>query len=181
MMICAEWWAFEVLIVLGGVIGVDALASIIIVMSICALIFMVPLGIQEATCGIIGNCIGANNVPLAKRFFSIITKFTLASIIVIGTVIFLARKNIVSLFTKDETIIDMTEKVLILVACMLLTDGMQGYLSGPIRALGLQQKASYVAIACHWLVAIPLAAALGIWQEMGPMGLMAGEAIAVTF
>ena len=98
-MICAEWWSFEVLIVLGGVIGVDELDSIIIIMSVCGLIFMVPVGIQEATCGIIGNCIGANNVPLAKRFFAIITKFTLSLIILIGIVIFVARKSIVSLFT----------------------------------------------------------------------------------
>ena len=53
---------------------------------------MISLGIQEATCGIIGNCIGAHNVPLAKRFFSVITKFTMATIMVLSLFILLGRE-----------------------------------------------------------------------------------------
>ena len=75
-MICSEWWAFEVLTVFAGIIGVTELATQTILITLVATIFMVPLGIQEATGGIIGNCIGAGNVELARRFFSIISKFT---------------------------------------------------------------------------------------------------------
>ena len=44
-MICSEWWAFEILLILAGVLGVTELASYTIVMTVGALLFMVPLGL----------------------------------------------------------------------------------------------------------------------------------------
>ena len=91
IMMCSEWWAFEILTVIAGTLGVTELACQIIIMNMAATLFMVPLGIQEATCGIIGNCIGANNVPLAKRFFNMINVFTFACIAVMCITVGLAR------------------------------------------------------------------------------------------
>ena len=45
IMICSEWWAFEILTVLAGTLGVAELASMTIVTGISASLFMVPLGI----------------------------------------------------------------------------------------------------------------------------------------
>ena len=72
--------------------------------SVAASLFMIPLGIQEATCGIIGNCIGANNVPLAKRFFGLITKFTMAIILLICLTTYLARSQIVAFYTDQKDV-----------------------------------------------------------------------------
>ena len=91
-MMCAEWWAFEILSILAGILGVVELASQTINFNMIALLFMIPLGIQEATCAIIGNCIGANNVPLAKRFFSMINKIITIAVLVISVVTFVARE-----------------------------------------------------------------------------------------
>ena len=137
IMLCSEWWAFEILIVLAGMLGVNELASQIIVITVSALLFMIPLGIQEASSSIIGNCIGANNVPLAKRFFAIINKLTLGIVCVICLGIGLFRNQIVTLFVTDEVVVAMTVPVILLTAFNMIFDGMQGYLQGPIRGLGL--------------------------------------------
>ena len=55
VMMCAEWWAFEILSILAGILGVVELASQTINFNMIALLFMIPLGIQEAACAIIGN------------------------------------------------------------------------------------------------------------------------------
>ena len=44
-MLCAEWWAFELLTILAGILGVIELASQTINFSMIALLFMIPLGI----------------------------------------------------------------------------------------------------------------------------------------
>ena len=62
-----------------------------IVTSGLAILFEVPSGISEATSSIIGNCIGANNVPLAKRFFRMTSKITLIVMSTLAAVIFIAR------------------------------------------------------------------------------------------
>ena len=108
LMICSEWWAFEVLTLWSGILGVLDLAAQTIFIQVCATLFMVALGIQEATCGIMGNCIGANNVPLAKRFFTLIATFSMAIIISLSVTVLCLRIPIIEIFTHDEDLIEMT-------------------------------------------------------------------------
>ena len=61
-MICAEWWAFEILTLLAGILGVTEQATQVLTFSMCATMFQIPMGIAEASCTIIGNEIGANKV-----------------------------------------------------------------------------------------------------------------------
>ena len=76
VMICAEWWAFEAFVIIAGTLGVVEQASQIVIQSIIILLFCTPQGIRAATCSIIGNCIGADNIPFAKRFFSMTLKIS---------------------------------------------------------------------------------------------------------
>ena len=46
VMICAEWWAIEVLMVLSGILGVTSLASMTVLTMIGATLLMVTRGIQ---------------------------------------------------------------------------------------------------------------------------------------
>ena len=90
-MLCAEWWAFEVLTILAGVIGVLPLASLTICLNMHALLFRVPLGITEATGALLGNSVGANNVRLAKRFASLIFKVAFTTMLVLSTLTVIGR------------------------------------------------------------------------------------------
>ena len=71
--------------------------------------------------------------------------------------------------------------MLMLVAIVFIFDGGQGFLSGPIVAMGLQQTASYFAIASYYIIGIPLAYTFSKWQDFGAYGLFAGIGIAVFF
>lgn len=55
VMICAEWWAFDILVILSGWIGVEQQAAIIVQFTIITIPYMVNLGIQEASATLIGN------------------------------------------------------------------------------------------------------------------------------
>ena len=59
-MICFEWWSFEILFIISGLLGVDALAANVILMNIMLVGYMMPLGISEALNTLVGNCIGGN-------------------------------------------------------------------------------------------------------------------------
>ena len=45
LMQCFEWWAFEVLAIFAGILGTVQLAAHVAVINVCALVFMIPLGI----------------------------------------------------------------------------------------------------------------------------------------
>ena len=84
---------------------------------------MVPLGIQEAVCGLVGNCIGANNVPLAKRFFTLTMKVTIALILLIVITTILARRQLAQVFTNDELLIEMSAPLILLAGLNFFADG----------------------------------------------------------
>ena len=82
----------------------------------------------DAACALIGNSIGANNVPIAKRFMKLITFIIGTIIILLSLITFLARQSIADLFTDDAELAALTTKVLIVAALVFLFDGLQGFL-----------------------------------------------------
>ena len=73
----------------------------------------------------------------------------------------------------------LTQQVLVLVTFIFFFDCMQGFLQGPIRAIGLQGRASCYTIVLFYLVGLPVACLLGFKFEMGVMGLQAGVGLAL--
>ena len=173
-MLCSEWWAFEVVIFMGGIIGVMDLASLTICLNIHALLFRVPLGFTEASGALLGNSIGANNVPLAYRFFALILKLAIATMFLISTMVVLGRAILIHLFTDDEALSNVTDKALIVLGCVFFSDGLQGIMHGPLRSMGLQTYGSIVAFVCWWLYGLPCAAFLAFYADLGLPGLMGG-------
>ena len=97
----------------------------------------VARGIYNATAVIVGNCIGAQNVPLAKRFISLIAKVSLGAQILLSTLLVSTRSQIISCYTEDERLRVVLMPIILLIALSSLFDGFQNFLQGPMRALGL--------------------------------------------
>ena len=136
-MVCAEWWAYQGLVILAGALGVLELASSIICLNLISMLYMIPMGIQESSTGLVGNCIGANNVPLAKSFFRIILSVTLTLLALTSVTTIFARNSVVLMFTDDTDLIEMATPPLIIVGFCSFIIGLQGFLQAPIRAMGL--------------------------------------------
>ena len=64
--ICLEWWSFEFIMLFSSYISVKATATQIILMNTCSLCFMLPLGLQIAGSVLVGQKIGAMDLPQAK-------------------------------------------------------------------------------------------------------------------
>ena len=58
LIMCSNWWAFEILLVICGRLGVDQQAAYVILQTIISQLYMTALGMAEATCVIVGNSIG---------------------------------------------------------------------------------------------------------------------------
>lgn len=122
VMVCASWWAYEILTFLAGTISVNAQATQTIVASIAGLIIQVPMGLSEGVCAVTGNCIGVNNVELGKRFVRLVAKVAAILILVISIGLFCLSKNVAHFFTDDVTVLKSSNKVLKLVSFIYLID-----------------------------------------------------------
>ena len=102
LVVVAEMSVFQVLTVLAGRLGVVEQAAMTIITSVQFFLLQISMGMQEAMSGIIGNCVGANKVVLAKRFFDLILKVSIFKLLLIGIIIVMLRAQITSLFTNDD-------------------------------------------------------------------------------
>ena len=84
LMLCFEWWAFELLAIFTGLIGVKDLAAEVVIINIVTFIFMLPLGISYAASALTGVYLGERRIILAKRYatLTIVVDVILTSIIV---------------------------------------------------------------------------------------------------
>ena len=128
VMLLAEGWAFNVMGVLSGLISVNDQAANTILLMLIAIMFMVPMGIQSAACAIIGEQIGANNVPLAKDYFWLMQKLTLVILLVIQAVFYFNRDAIVGIFTKDEEVRELASSTVFILVLAFTFDMYQGSL-----------------------------------------------------
>ena len=74
--------------------------------------WMIFKGLSEATCVVIGNAVGSNNVKLAKRYFNLTCGITLAIVLLIIVMVALAKRPLVGVFTREDDVFNLTIKVI---------------------------------------------------------------------
>jgi len=85
LMLCCEWWIFEILTIFSGLLGVTQLAAEVVIVNIITFIFMIPLGISYAASALTGNYLGEGKIDLAKKFaqMTVIFDIIVTSLIVL--------------------------------------------------------------------------------------------------
>jgi Na+-driven multidrug efflux pump len=91
LMLCFEWWAFEILALFTGLLGVDQLATEVVIINLISFIFMLPLGISYSASALTGNYIGEGKIDLAKYFAKITVIFDILCTLVIIIVLWIFK------------------------------------------------------------------------------------------
>ena len=84
-MVCLDWWVFELMIVFSGWLGVQEQTMQIIMLNIVAMAYMVAIGLEAASCSIIGQLLGRGDVVMAKKYMS--TFFYVSSALLLNNII----------------------------------------------------------------------------------------------
>lgn len=88
--------------------------------------------------------------------------------------LFILRFQIAKALTSDPELILMVAKVLPFLSLFFFPDSAQGYLSGPIRALGLQEEASKMCLVAYYIIGLPSAVLLAFKLHLGIIGFWFG-------
>lgn len=59
IMLCSEWWAYEILTIFASILGTADVAAQTIILQTASLAFMIPLGVGVASSSLVGNSLGA--------------------------------------------------------------------------------------------------------------------------
>ena len=178
LMLCFEWWAFELLAIFTGLLGVEQLAAEVVIINMITFIFMLPLGISYTASALTGNLIGENKINMAKRFatLTIVLDVILTSIIVLLLGIY--QSGVSKIFTQEESVINIIHMTLWTLLIYIWFDTIHGVQSGIIRGLGLQAWGFMYTLFCYYIIGMPLALVLAFTAKMGIVGLWLGYSIA---
>ncbi|XP_061638293.1 multidrug and toxin extrusion protein 2 isoform X3 [Phyllopteryx taeniolatus] len=102
LMLCVEWWTFEITIFLAGLISEVELGAQSVIYQISNCVYMFPFGFSQAGTVRVGNALGAGDAQRAKlsaklsMFCAVLVSLCL--MVIIGSL----RHHIAYIFTYDE-------------------------------------------------------------------------------
>ena len=154
--ILVEFIAFNsIAILMGRVSGVYAAAQNLIC-TLTTISFMVPLAVSNAIAVKVGFANGAKNFNELKNY-AFIGMFMCVGFMICSAVIFCSFPHfLVSLFSKDLTLIKICVPVLYVVSIFQIFDGLQVALAGIYKGI---KKTKIVLVANfigYWVISIPL-------------------------
>ncbi|KAF8980195.1 hypothetical protein BGZ46_004536 [Entomortierella lignicola] len=179
LMVCTEWWAFEVISLAASYLGTVALAAQSIVVQTSGLLYTIPFGISIAASNRVGNLIGMGDARSAK----VASRVSIALAIIFGsvnsTMLLIFKERWGRLFSEDVEVIATVAMVLPLVALFQISDGLAGVGGGVLRGVGLQHLGAYLNLIAYYLVAFPLGYIFAFKFHWGLKGLWSALCVAL--
>ncbi|KAG0532799.1 hypothetical protein BDA96_04G138300 [Sorghum bicolor] len=176
VMVCMEWWSFELLVLLSGLLPNPKLETA--VLSIClntsSLAFMAPLGLGAAVSTRVSNELGAGRPQAARLAARVVVLLALIVGMSEGLVMVLVRDLWGYAYSNEEEVARYTARMMPVLAVSVMLDSQQCVLSGVVRGSGRQKTGAFINLAAYYLAGIPAALAFAFVCHLGGMGLWFG-------
>lgn len=176
VMVCLEWWAFELIILLSGLSPNPQLETS--VLSICftitSLHYHVPYSFGVAASTRVSNELGAGNPQAARLALWMVLLVSVSEFLLASTTFFLCRAILGYAFSDEKEVISYVKDMTPLLCISIMMDSTQAVLSGVARGSGWQHLGAYVNLGAYYLVGVPTALILGFALHLRGMGLWGG-------
>ncbi|XP_044343805.1 protein DETOXIFICATION 16 [Triticum aestivum] len=176
LMVCMEWWSFEVMVILSGLLPNPKLETA--VLSIClntnSLVCTVPNGLSSAISTRVSNELGAGRPRAALLAARVVIVLAFLVGTSEGLLLVLVHKVWGYAYSKDQEVVSYVGTMMLILAVSVLFDGLQYVLSGIVRGCGQQKIGAFVNFIAYYLVGIPAALVFTFKCHLGGKGLWLG-------
>lgn len=169
-----EMWVFTAAALLIGNMGARQLAAHQIAINLASLSFMVPLGVGSAAATRVGQAIGREDLPGARRAAAVALWTGGAVMLLAATLFWLMPRELVMLFTTDGELIEGATTLLGVAAWFQIFDGTQAVGCGILRGAADTRIGAVINFVGYWVLGLPLGLWLAHRQGMGAAGLWWG-------
>ncbi|XP_022347193.1 multidrug and toxin extrusion protein 2 isoform X2 [Enhydra lutris kenyoni] len=186
-MVCVEWWAYEIGSFLMGLISMLDLSGQAILYELATIVYMVslfwgylrhtlhiPLGLSNAVCVRVGIALGAADTAQAKRSAISGMLCTVGTSLVVAILLSLLKNKLGPIFTNDEEVIALVNKVLPVYIVFQLFEAVCCVYGGVLRGTGKQAFGAIVNAIMYYVIGLPLGIVLTFVVRMRIMGLWLG-------
>jgi MATE family multidrug resistance protein len=168
----AEAGAFNVMSIIAGRIGADAVAAYQILLITLAVVFMISLGFSSAGSVLVSEAVGRGDARSATRAGWLALGLNTVGMIAAGIIVLVFGKWIARGFTSDADLVLLLVALMPLCALIFLPDGGQVVMAQALRGRGDNWFPSASHIVSYVLIMPPIGFYLAERAGMGVHGLM---------
>lgn len=169
-----EYANFAGIALLMGLLGTTAMAAHQIAINIASLTFMVPMGIGAAASVLVGNAIGRQDTPDARRF-AYAALVVGAGFMCVSALFMLTVPHLLAhIYTNDDAVLAIAVVLLPIAGLFQVFDGLQVVSAGVLRGAGDTRVPMVISLAGFWLVGMPISVYLGLFTPLAAAGLWWG-------
>ncbi|KAH6835542.1 MATE efflux family protein [Perilla frutescens var. hirtella] len=175
-MVCLEYCAFEILVLLAGLMPDSQVTTSLIAMCVNAetVCFMIAYGLSAAISTRVSNELGGGNPSGARHATVVALKLTVVLAVCVVLALCLGHDLWAGLFSGSPLIMNAFASMTPLLVASLLFDFVQGILSGVARGCGWQHLVVFINIGSFYFIGMPVATILGFKFELHAKGLWIG-------
>ncbi|KZF21743.1 MATE efflux family protein [Xylona heveae TC161] len=179
-MVLAEFLSFEMLTLGAGKMSDLYLAAQSVLSGANSMAFQLPFSISLSTSVRTGYLIGQKDPKRAR--IQATAALVLSSIVglINMTVLLAFRFQITRLLSPHKDVQLLAANSMPLCAVLQIAYALAECCNGLVRGLGLQKVASLLALACYYLVGLPLSFVMGFVARLGLSGLWSGSLIGTS-
>ncbi|TXG73748.1 hypothetical protein EZV62_002327 [Acer yangbiense] len=186
-MVCLEYWAFEILVFLAGLMPNAELTTSLIAMCVNTetIAYMITYGLSAAAREIenlymlidstrVSNELGSGNLDRAKSAMLVTLKLSVLLALTFVLALAFGHNIWAGFFSDSAEIIEKFASLTPFLAISITFDSVQGVLSGVVRGCGWQHLAVYANLATFYFIGMPIAGFLGFKLNLQAKGLWTG-------
>ncbi|XP_044211110.1 multidrug and toxin extrusion protein 1 [Thunnus albacares] len=174
VMLCVEWWTYEIGGFLAGLISEVELGAQSVVYQLANVAYMFPLGFSVAGNVRVGHALGAGETEQAKLSAKLAI-FCAGSVSICLAILIGSLKDHISyVFTYDEQIRERVADVIAFYAPFLLLDAISASSGGIIRGTGKQKVGAVCNFVGYYGIGFPIGVSLMFAAKLGIKGLWTG-------
>ncbi|XP_010526432.1 PREDICTED: protein DETOXIFICATION 51-like [Tarenaya hassleriana] len=174
--VCLEWWWYEIMIVLCGLLvnPRSTVAAMGVLIQTTSLLYVFPSSLGFAVSTRVGNELGANRPRTAKLASMVAVAAAAAMGLTASAFACGVRNSWGRMFTADADILRLTASALPLLGLCEIGNCPQTVSCGVVRGTARPSTAANVNLGAFYLVGMPVAIGLGFWAGFGFNGLWLG-------
>ncbi|CAM8951860.1 unnamed protein product [Rhodiola kirilowii] len=175
-MVCLEYWAFEILVFLGGIMSNAELSTSLV--AICenteTIAFMIFYGLAAAASTRVSNELGAGHKERAKIAMDAALQLSVSLMVLVVITLALGRKIWAGFFSDDSEIINAFASMTPFLAISFFMDSIAVVISGVTQGCGWQKMAVCINLAAFYFIGVPTSCLLGFTFKLQVKGLWMG-------
>ncbi|XP_047073861.1 protein DETOXIFICATION 19-like [Lolium rigidum] len=182
IMVCLEYCALELLVLLAGLLPNSTVSTSLIAICVSteAIAYMITYGFSAAVSTRVSNEIGAGNIDRAKNAVAVTLKLSVFLALSFLLVLGFGHSFWASLFSGSAVIAAEFAAITPFMMISIVLDSAQGVLSGVARGCGWQHLAAMTNLVAFYIIGMPLAILFAFKLNFNTKGLWSGLLCGLT-